>query len=313
MEKGGYIFDIAALQHGFRGDLPPLVVVDLDRSAMPDSPLLLPPCPVIGMGDSAHPLAPLLDCVVEPPATLERLRAHILARPTAAAIFVQLLRAIEGLPLAQAIIAESLAFAALQGGAEHQAWLDVRVASAPDPAGALYVERDGDVLRLTTARPHAANAIDAAMRDALREALDLAALDRTIGRVEWRGMGKAFGVGADLGEFGTTRDPAMAHQIRMQTLPALAAIGCADRLVSHVQGLCVGSSLELAAFGRIEAERNAIFHLPELAMGIIPGAGGCVSLSAKIGRQRTALMVLSGRRIAVDKALEWGLVDCIVD
>jgi enoyl-CoA hydratase/carnithine racemase len=48
-------------------------------------------------------------------------------------------------------------------------------------------------------------------------------------------------------------------------------------------------------------------------MGRIPGAGGCVSLSRRIGRQRAALMILSGRRINAVFALHWGLIDAIED
>ena len=45
---------------------------------------------------------------------------------------------------------------------------------------------------------------------------------------------------------------------------------------------------------------------------MLPGAGGCVSLSRRIGRQRTALMLLSGKRITARRALSWGLVDAMV-
>jgi enoyl-CoA hydratase/carnithine racemase len=48
-------------------------------------------------------------------------------------------------------------------------------------------------------------------------------------------------------------------------------------------------------------------------MGLIPGAGGTVSISRRIGRQRTAWMVLTGRRINARTALEWGLVDELAD
>jgi len=48
-------------------------------------------------------------------------------------------------------------------------------------------------------------------------------------------------------------------------------------------------------------------------MGLIPGAGGCVSVPRRIGRQRAAFMMLSGRRINAATALEWGLVDAIED
>ena len=296
------------------GDLPPLMLVELAAlraDARLDS---LPPCPVIGIGDSAHPLAARLDCVVEPPIGLEGLVASVCANPVAASVLVQLLRLIAGMAPAEALVAESLAYATLQGGGEHAAWLAAQEPAPPAAPGKLDIVRDDGVLRMTTRRGHAANAIDVALRDALREALELASLDTAIRRVEWRGEGKAFGVGADLGEFGTTRDPARAHLIRMRTLPALAAIGCMDRMFVELQGLCVGASLELAAFAaRIEAQRSAIFHLPELKMGLLPGAGGSVSVSRRIGRQRAALMILSGRRIGAQTALEWGLVDAIVD
>ena len=308
-----FTIDIAALQHQWRAELPPLFVVELDRVGAGGQQLFLPPCPVIGIGDSAHPLAERLDCVIESPTSVEGIIDQIVARPAAAAIFVQLLRLIDGMPLAQALIAESLAFATLQGGAEHREWLKGRSSLLRTAPGQLHVSREGNVLRLVIDRPHAANAIDVSMREMLREALDLAVLDGDIELVEIRGSGRVFGVGADLAEFGTTHDSALAHQIRMQTLPALAAIHCGNRMISRVQGLCVGSSLELAAFGRIEATKDTVFQLPELKMGIIPGAGGCVALANKIGRQRTALMVLSGRRIRAKTALNWGLADRIVD
>ena len=53
--------------------------------------------------------------------------------------------------------------------------------------------------------------------------------------------------------------------------------------------------------------------MPELSMGLIPGAGGCVSVPRRIGRCRTAALVLSGRRINARTALDWGLIDAIVD
>jgi enoyl-CoA hydratase/carnithine racemase len=132
--------------------------------------------------------------------------------------------------------------------------------------------------------------------------------------VRLRGKGRAFSLGADLSEFGTTTDPATAHAIRMRTLPARMIERCADKLEVHVQGACVGAGLEMAAWARrITAAPNAWFQLPELAMGIIPGAGGCVSLSRRIGSSRTALLILSGRRLSARVALDWGLIDAIVD
>ena len=152
------------------------------------------------------------------------------------------------------------------------------------------------------------------MRDALYEAFLLAALDDEIEGVVLRGAGRTFSLGAELAEFGTTSDPATAHGIRSLTLPARAVLGCAAKLEAHVQGACVGAGLELAAYARrVTAAPGAWFQLPELAMGILPGAGGCVSLTRRIGRQRTALLILSGKRLGAARALDWGLVDAIVD
>ena len=59
------------------------------------------------------------------------------------------------------------------------------------------------------------------------------------------------------------------------------------------------------------ARPDTIFQLPEITMGLIPGAGGTVSITRRIGRQRTAYMALSARRINAQTALAWGLVDAL--
>jgi len=79
-----------------------------------------------------------------------------------------------------------------------------------------------------------------------------------------------------------------------------------------VHGRVLGSGLEMAAFcGWIEARDDSVLGLPELDLGLIPGAGGTVSVARRIGRWRTAYLVLSGRTIDADTALAWGLVDAI--
>jgi enoyl-CoA hydratase/carnithine racemase len=233
-------------------------------------------------------------------------------------VIVQLLRMLPRLDVAQGLVAESFAFALLQGSAEHRRWAEARDAAGhaePPPApGRVMTRRDGNVLEICIDRPWAGNAIDRPIRDGLTEAFELAALDSSITAVRLRGAGKVFSLGADLHEFGTTSDPATAHHIRQLTLPAAAAARCMDRLEVHVQGACVGSGLELACYARrLTAGPRAWFQLPELAMGILPGAGGCVSLTRRIGRQNTAAMILSGHRLTARQALSWGFIDAIVD
>jgi enoyl-CoA hydratase/carnithine racemase len=75
-----------------------------------------------------------------------------------------------------------------------------------------------------------------------------------------------------------------------------------------------GAGVEIPTFGhRVTATRNTFFQLPEIRFGLIPGAGGCVSIPARIGRQRAAYMALSAKKINAATALQWGLIDAIVD
>ena len=304
------------LAFGHSLGLRPLGIVDLDVASdrLPED-VELPPFPVIGLGRPDAPIAGRLDAVIEPPFQIGGVVEAVLAFPVAAAVCVQLLRRLGAGELEHQLFIESLAYGLLQGGEEHKQWMQSRQgAEAVQSEGEVRVTRHGDTLHILLNRPDARNAIDAGMRDALRAAFLVGAMDAGISRIFLRGAGKAFCVGAELEEFGSTRDPALAHLIRTVTLPAHMIARCADKLDVHVQGGCVGAGLEMSAFaGRITATRTAWFQLPELAMGVIPGAGGSVSVSRRIGRQRTALMVLAGRRINAKTALDWGLVDEIVD
>jgi enoyl-CoA hydratase/carnithine racemase len=152
------------------------------------------------------------------------------------------------------------------------------------------------------------------LRDALCEALQLGLADLTVERISISGAGRCFSIGGDLDEFGTAPDPATAHAIRSVRMPAQFLSRCAGRVEFTVHGACIGAGVELPAFGRrVVAARNSVFQLPELRFGLIPGAGGCVSLPRRIGRHHTAWLALTGRRIGAAKALEWGLVDALAD
>jgi enoyl-CoA hydratase/carnithine racemase len=257
-------------------------------------------------------LAASLDAMVVPLVSPDVLVRQVAASPKAAAVIVQLLRLLPSLTPEDGLIAESLAYGLLQGSAEHRAWLAGR-SEGHDGRRSVRTLRRDDHLTITLDDPASGNAIDRSMRDALYEAFELAALDTDL-RISLRGAGRTFSLGAELGEFGTTTDPATAHAIRMQTLPARMIARCAERLDVHVQGGCVGAGLEMAAWAkRFTAAPDAWFQLPELAMGVLPGAGGCVSLTRRIGRQKAALLILSGKRISARTALDWGLVDAIVD
>ena len=217
-------------------------------------------------------------------------------------------------PVPPALRVESLAYAALQGGAEHKAWLaaqpgrqSVRV---NEP---VVLSRDDGHLDITLNCPANRNALSASMRDALSDAFRLAISDDTITTLALRGNGPAFCAGGDLSEFGTQTDTAVAHAIRMRRMPAQFLAGISSRTTAHLHGACIGAGIELPAFcHHITARKDTVLRLPEVGMGLIPGAGGCVSIPRRIGRQRTNLLAILGQEIDAATALKWGLVDELV-
>ena len=244
---------------------------------------------------------------------LAAILVNVTERPLAAMALVQLLRQNEHLDIHQGLIAESLVYSTLQSGPEFRAWLAGRTAKSPakqNPAPAVLVSRREQRLELTLNRPERRNAFSSEMRDALVAGLRVAASDLSIAEVVLRGAGPCFSAGGDLDEFGSLTDPATAHAVRSTRNPGRLLASCADRLVSEVHGACVGAGAELPAFARrVVATEDAFFQLPELVMGLVPGAGGTVSLPRRVGRQRTAQLALSGMRLDAVTARSWGLVD----
>lgn len=273
------------------------------------------PVPVIGVG-AGGPLHDAVDVVVPGAEQLDRLVRRIRDNPRAAAVLVQVLRSTTRATIIDGLVLESLAYGALQASSEFQRWLERRGPASPaapeEPV--LRTERRGERLEVTLDSPRNRNALSAALRDALAEVFTLVAMDDGIREVHVRGNGPCFSAGGDLTEFGTSRDPAAAHRVRMRRMPARYLAVAAQRYHFHVHGACIGAGIELPAFaGRITATADAFFQLPEVAMGLIPGAGGCVSIPRRIGRQRTAWLALTNERIGAAEALEWGLVDAIVN
>ncbi|MDX5562890.1 enoyl-CoA hydratase/isomerase family protein [Streptomyces sp. ID05-04B] len=298
-------------------------LIDLDR-ATPNSPQGTPGVRVavaarpweaaagfdVLLTASPDPPRPWVGCA-DPHATARRLRDIVVARPDACLALVQVLRMGPALPPADRLIAESLAYSTLQSGADFRAWLAAKRPHTARPATEpVRLDREGDRLTITLNRPSVRNAFDAATRDALCEALDVAVTDPTVTRVDLRGDGPAFCSGGDLAEFGSSRDPARAHHVRVHRSPAALLQRCAAKVSAHLHGACVGAGIELAAFaGRVVAAPDTVVRLPEIGMGLIPGAGGTASLPARIGRERTAYLALTGDALSVPEARRWGLVD----
>jgi hypothetical protein len=232
--------------------------------------------------------------------------------PAAAATLAQVLRVGDPVDVTAAVVIESLAYGLLQAGPEFTAWLTERTPKThrTQDEPVVLVERDGDALTITLNRPAVHNAYDAAMRDALVDALQLVVEDASIDQVHLRGAGPSFCAGGDLAEFGTAPDPTTGHLIRTTRSSAVLLGARADRVTAHLHGACVGAGIELPAFAaKVIAAEDATFRLPEVAMGLIPGAGGTASIPRRIGRHRTAWLALTGAELDAATAADWGLVD----
>jgi hypothetical protein len=275
---------------------------DIDLVALADLPRVL-----VGVGDAPRPE---LDVIVPDEHAAGVVAAAVAANPIASTSLVLHLRAIEEMSITHALVAESATYSMLQSGPEHQRWLLSR-AQHPrrkdDTGERVRVRREGERVSIELVRPDARNAVDAAMQQALVDALFVA---EDADEIVLTGEGPVFSAGGDLDEFGSRSDPATAHLLRVTRSPARALARVADRTTVVVHGACHGAGVELAAFaGRVVARRDATFTLPEVSMGLVPGAGGTVSIARRIGRQRTAWLALTGSALDLPTAVSWGLVD----
>ncbi len=173
-------------------------------------------------------------------------------------------------------------------------------------------DRDGDTLRIRLNRAASRNAFDARMRDELVTALEFALANPDLTKVELSGNGPAFSAGGDLDEFGISNDPGQAHMIRTFRSPARLVYRLGSRLTARVHGACIGAGIEVASAARkLVAAPGSYFVLPEVGMGLIPGAGGIAAIPRRIGRHRACYMAISGAPIDAQTALGWGLIDVL--
>jgi hypothetical protein len=314
----------------------PVVVVrvhDRDQLARVAALVSTLPCVTVAVAERALPATPGFDVYLceesGPPAPwvgcpegvldrTTRIVDAVIAGPRASLVLCQLLRFSGQLPVLDGLVAESLAYAALQGGREHRLWLERRDQRpvTPEPAAEeppVLLERRGDELTITLHRPDIHNAFSAAMRDSLVEGLQVALVDPTITSVVLVGAGASFCSGGDLREFGTVGDPSLGHVVRTTRSPPYLLDQLATRCTARVHGACVGAGIELAAFaGMVTATPDARFELPEVGMGLIPGSGGTVSIPRRIGAARTAYLALAGTWLDAEEAASWGLIDDIL-
>tara|TARA_B100000424_G_scaffold271253_1_gene273202 strand:- start:624 stop:1685 length:1062 start_codon:yes stop_codon:yes gene_type:complete len=218
--------------------------------------------------------------------------------------------------VSQGLVLESLSYGMLQSGSQFKAWLNQRgdTARVLDEKPVVLASRSDESLEIYLNRPERSNAYSSDMRDQLFDFLQIARFDEAVTKVKLHGLGKSFCSGGDLAEFGSVDFPPDGHIIRMHRSPALSSHSIADKLEVYLHGVCAGAGIEIPAFAsRVFGNESVEIFLPEISMGLIPGAGGTVSLPRRIGPQKTAYLAMSGKTLSLSDALAWGLIDEAVE
>lgn len=242
-------------------------------------------------------------------AQLNAVRTTAQTSPVATALLARVLRLGEGLAFDAALELESLAYSTLLGGAEFRRWLADRTGAGAAAGGAVRYERENDTVTLTLASPASSNAMSAAMRDALYEALVNVLEDPSRPRLILKADGRCFSTGGALAEFGSAQDLASAHFVRTARSCARVLHLLGNRAEVHLHGACIGSGVEVpAAATRRCAAPDLMVQLPELRMGLIPGAGGTVTLARAMGRHRLLWLALGAFRLGFAQARSCGLI-----
>jgi len=177
----------------------------------------------------------------------------------------------------------------------------------------ILVEREGRVGIVTLNRPKVLNALNDEVMDRLGAALLALDADEAIGVIVIAGSARAFAAGADIAVMAewtysdvynsnfVTRNWETIRQVRKP-------------VIASVAGLAYGGGCELAlSCDIIVAGRSAKFCLPEIKLGLLPGAGGTQRLPRAIGKAKAMDMCLSARTLDAEEADRYGLVSRVVD
>lgn len=178
----------------------------------------------------------------------------------------------------------------------------------------LFETADDGIATITFNRPKALNALNAELLGELSCLLDIIAQDEAIRVLILTGAGeKAFVAGADINELAkcnalqgkcfAARGQSAISKLQALNIPVIAA----------VNGYALGGGSEIAlACDFIYASESAMFGLPEITLGIIPGFGGTQRLSRLVGISIAKEMILTGKMISAAEAKEIGMVNKVV-
>lgn len=169
------------------------------------------------------------------------------------------------------------------------------------------VSRDSDIAVVTLDNPPV-NALSHRLRAPLMEALEKLRDDPSVSAIVLTCAGRTFVAGADITEFGKP----MQHPVLGEIIAVLEKI--AKPTVAAIHGTALGGGLELALGCHFRvALRDAKLGLPEVKLGLLPGAGGTVRLPYLLGPQKALKVIVSGTPVDAATALEGGLVEAVYD
>ncbi len=178
----------------------------------------------------------------------------------------------------------------------------------------IRLDFDGPIAIVTNNHPAKHNAFDDDMDLALFEAFAEIKSRRDVRCVIWRGEGKSFSSGRDVGVIGAHQVPLSHHELMTRGHRGILQIFDIDApIIVAVQGWAIGASFQRALLCDLRvAAQGARFMLPEVTHGVIPDTGGVARLYEMVGHGLTLDLVLTGRALNADEALHHGVVSRVV-
>ena len=166
---------------------------------------------------------------------------------------------------------------------------------------------------ITLHRPDVLNALDSASHIAIGDAITALERDDNVGAIVIAGDGRAFCSGSDLAEIGQLTGQAEQDYVALDFATKNRIAACTKPVIAAIQGYCVGGGLELAlACDFRVAGEDAVFLMPEVSLGSLPGSGGLQRLPRIVGVGVATDWILTGRRVSAEEAERRGLLARLV-
>ncbi|MBQ0718559.1 MAG: enoyl-CoA hydratase/isomerase family protein [Gammaproteobacteria bacterium] len=182
---------------------------------------------------------------------------------------------------------------------------------------AIKFQREGNIARITLARPEAANALNFAMGEELYQVAKICAAEPSIRAVILDAESKIFCAGGDVLTFAEAGDalPATLRQLLDTFHPAVEIFSSMNApLIASVQGVAAGAGLSLlSSCSFVVASAKASFTMAYTGIGMTPDGSATYYLPRQIGLRRAEELMITNRRLSAAEALEWGLINQCVE